>query len=241
MFLIGLEDGVFPHVRSLGDPDELEEERRLCYVGLTRAEERLYLCHAWSRMMFGSTDYRPPSRFLDEIPAELIMSIGDEERRGKGAGPPPRRGGRGRDRATSAPVVRSDAPRQRQPAGARGAEQLGLRIGDDVTHDKFGDGVIVDITGTGDKAEARVRFRDVGEKTLLLVVGAAHARLTSRLSRSSSSPASRGRRSPRRSPLTVWMLTGYCARSDAGDGARRRTPSGRASASACSPTVGSTL
>ena len=68
VFLIGLEDGVFPHVRSLGDPDELEEERRLCYVGLTRAEERLYLCHAWSRMMFGSTDYRPPSRFLDEIP-----------------------------------------------------------------------------------------------------------------------------------------------------------------------------
>ena len=71
VFLIGLEDGVFPHVRSLGDPDELEEERRLCYVGITRAEQRLYLCHAWSRMMFGSTDYRPPSRFLDEIPAEL--------------------------------------------------------------------------------------------------------------------------------------------------------------------------
>ena len=79
MFLIGLEDGVFPHVRSLGDPDELEEERRLCYVGLTRAEERLYLCHAWSRMMFGSTDYRPPSRFLDEIPAELIASSGDDK------------------------------------------------------------------------------------------------------------------------------------------------------------------
>ena len=68
VFLIGLEDGVFPHVRSLGDPDELEEERRLCYVGITRAEQRLYLWHAWSRMMFGSTDYRPPSRFLDEIP-----------------------------------------------------------------------------------------------------------------------------------------------------------------------------
>ena len=86
VFLIGLEDGVFPHVRSLGDPDELEEERRLCYVGITRAEQRLYLCHAWSRMMFGSTDYRPPSRFLDEIPAELMMVIGDEEKRGKGLG-----------------------------------------------------------------------------------------------------------------------------------------------------------
>ena len=68
VFLVGLEDGVFPHMRSLGDPDELEEERRLCYVGITRAEQRLYLCHAWSRMLFGTTDYRPPSRFLDEIP-----------------------------------------------------------------------------------------------------------------------------------------------------------------------------
>ena len=131
MFLIGLEDGVFPHVRSLGDPDELEEERRLCYVGITRAEERLYLCHAWSRMMFGSTDYRPPSRFLDEIPAELIMAIGDEERRGKGLG-------RHRDAVVAAAMRRQTAPASERPAsaspiGARGAEQIGLRVGDDVT------------------------------------------------------------------------------------------------------------
>ncbi|MDP9336079.1 MAG: ATP-binding domain-containing protein [Actinomycetota bacterium] len=169
VFLIGLEDGVFPHVRSLGDPDELEEERRLCYVGLTRAEERLYLCHAWSRMMFGTTDYRPPSRFLDEIPAELIASIGGDERSGRG-----RRGGGGaggggglgahREAVVAAAMRRDNEP----PPGARGAEQLGLRVGDDVHHDKFGDGVIVDITGIGDKAEARVRFRDAGEKTLLL-------------------------------------------------------------------------
>ena len=100
VFLIGLEDGVFPHVRSLGDPDELEEERRLCYVGITRAEQRLYLCNAWSRMMFGSTDYRPPSRFLDEIPAELMMVIGDEQRRGKGLFTASRRRGRGRGTAS---------------------------------------------------------------------------------------------------------------------------------------------
>ena len=68
VFLIGMEDGVFPHLRSLGEPDELEEERRLAYVGITRARERLYLSHAWSRTMFGSTQYNPPSRFLDEIP-----------------------------------------------------------------------------------------------------------------------------------------------------------------------------
>jgi DNA helicase-2/ATP-dependent DNA helicase PcrA len=168
VFLIGLEDGVFPHVRSLGDPDELEEERRLCYVGLTRAEERLYLCHAWSRMMFGTTDYRPPSRFLEEIPAELIASTGTDERpahgrRGGGGG---RGGGLGahREAVVAAAMRRDNEP----PSGARGAEQLGLRVGDDVHHDKFGDGVIVDITGLGDKAEARVRFRDIGEKTLLL-------------------------------------------------------------------------
>ena len=68
VFLIGMEDGVFPHLRSLGEPDELEEERRLAYVGITRARERLYLTHAWSRTLFGSTQYNPPSRFLDEIP-----------------------------------------------------------------------------------------------------------------------------------------------------------------------------
>jgi DNA helicase-2/ATP-dependent DNA helicase PcrA len=167
VFLIGLEDGVFPHVRSLGDPDELEEERRLCYVGITRAEQRLYLCHAWSRMMFGSTDYRPPSRFLDEIPAELMMLIGEEEKRGKGLG-------RHRDSVVAHAMRRqtpaaSERPAQQSAAGAHGAEQIGLRVGDDVSHERFGEGVIVDIEGSGDKAEAIVRFRDVGEKRLLLV------------------------------------------------------------------------
>jgi DNA helicase-2/ATP-dependent DNA helicase PcrA len=168
VFLIGLEDGVFPHVRSIGDPDELEEERRLCYVGITRAEQRLYLCHAWSRMMFGSTDYRPPSRFLDEIPAELVMAIGEEEKRGKGLG-------RHRDSVVAAAMRRQHAPADEQPAraepgGARGADQIGLRVGDDVSHERFGEGVILDIEGSGDKAEAIVRFRgDAGEKRLLLV------------------------------------------------------------------------
>ena len=132
VFLIGLEDGVFPHVRSLGDPDELEEERRLCYVGITRAEQRLYLCHAWSRMMFGSTDYRPPSRFLDEIPDELDRwRSASEERRGKGLG-------RHRDAVVAAAMRRQTAPVDERPSsaapvGARGADQIGLRVGDDVT------------------------------------------------------------------------------------------------------------
>ena len=75
VFLVGLEDGVFPHLRSIGEPDELEEERRLAYVGITRARERLYLSHAWARNIYGGTQYNPPSRFLDEIPEALVESV----------------------------------------------------------------------------------------------------------------------------------------------------------------------
>jgi len=162
VFLTGLEDGVFPHVRSLGDPDELEEERRLCYVGITRARERLYLCHAWSRTLFGATDYYPPSRFLDEIPEELIQAMGLERGRGIGAH---------REAVVSAALRRSDggglAPTA-GPVGARGAEQLGIKIGDDVGHETFGEGVVLDLIGQGDRTEAVIQFRDVGEKRLLL-------------------------------------------------------------------------
>ncbi|MEY2445195.1 MAG: ATP-dependent helicase UvrD/PcrA, partial [Ilumatobacteraceae bacterium] len=76
VFLVGMEEGVFPHNRALTEPVELEEERRLAYVGITRAQQRLFLAHAWSRQLFGSTSYNPPSRFIDEIPAELIDQIG---------------------------------------------------------------------------------------------------------------------------------------------------------------------
>ncbi len=79
VFLVGLEDGVFPHVRSLSDPEQLEEERRLCYVGFTRAQDRLYLTHADHRTLWGGTSYNPPSRFLDDLPAELV-----DERRSDG-------------------------------------------------------------------------------------------------------------------------------------------------------------
>ena len=178
VFLVGLDDGVFPHVRSLGDPDELEEERRLCYVGITRAEQRLYLCNAWSRTLFGATDFHPPSRFLDEIPESLYEVVGGESRSRGGLGT-------GRDALVKAALRRSggfgmatgggryDAPQPASVApvaaqGARGAEQMGLRVGDDVRHEKFGEGVILGMAGEGDKAEAKVRFRDAGEKTLLL-------------------------------------------------------------------------
>jgi len=168
VFMLGMEDGIFPHVRTLGDPDELEEERRLCYVGLTRARERLYLCHAWSRSLFGATDYNPPSRFLAEIPEELVRTLGEERTRGRGY--------RSHRESVVSAAVGGGSQRtvERRPEGpwvadgARGAEAAGIGVGDDVTHEKFGEGVVVDVIGSGDKAEAVVRFRDSGERRLLL-------------------------------------------------------------------------
>ncbi|NNE73399.1 MAG: DNA helicase PcrA [Acidimicrobiales bacterium] len=182
VFLIGLEDGVFPHMRSLGEPDELEEERRLAYVGITRAQERLHVSHAWSRMLHGTTQYNPPSRFLDEIPDGLI-----DEAEGSRSSRSGRRsstfgsggyesssysGGSGSGSSDSAWAAHREerveaALKPRGPVPS-GADQIGLRVGDDVRHQKWGEGVIIDISGTGDKAEARVRFPAVGEKHLLL-------------------------------------------------------------------------
>ncbi|MGH9009791.1 MAG: 3'-5' exonuclease, partial [Acidimicrobiia bacterium] len=156
VFMTGMEENVFPHVRSLGDPDQLDEERRLCYVGITRARERLYLCHAWCRNLFGSTQYNPASRFLAEIPEQLVQLTGRTH---------PARGA-ARERQLASGVVGSS--RRGPMTGAAGAEKLGLKVGDDVAHDKFGEGVIIGLEGEGDKAEALVRFRDAGEKRLLL-------------------------------------------------------------------------
>ena len=183
VFLIGLEDGVFPHLRSLGEPDELEEERRLCYVGITRSRERLYLTNAWSRTLWGSTQYYPPSRFLKEIPEELLrLAEGGrttrarerERQRGWGFGGGHGADGardeesinRGRDDIVDAAMRAGRNPNM--PARTTGAEQLALKVGDDVVHGKWGEGVIIDIIGSGEKAEAVVRFPSVGEKRLLL-------------------------------------------------------------------------
>ena len=155
VFLVGLEDGVFPHLRSIGEPDELEEERRLCYVGITRARERLYLTHAWCRTLWGSTQYNPPSRFLKEIPEHLVSLIESQ---------PSRTPGRGRESIVDA-AMRGGAA---SPAKTTGAENLGIAVGDAVVHGKWGEGVVLEVMGSGDKAEAVVRFPDVGEKRLLL-------------------------------------------------------------------------
>ena len=161
VFLIGLEDGVFPHLRSLGEPDELEEERRLCYVGITRARERLYLSHVWSRSLFGSTQYNQPSRFLKEIPEQLTELVEGSRNRSRSA----TGGSWGRERIVE---QASRPPSATRPVRSTGAERLGIRVGDDVVHGKFGEGVVLEMIGAGDSAEVIVRFPSVGEKRLLL-------------------------------------------------------------------------
>ncbi len=146
VFLTGLEEGIFPHMRTLAEPLELEEERRLCYVGVTRARERLYLSHAWRRTLWGSTSHNIPSRFLAEVPAELIHDVGVM--------------GSGR----ASPGL-PNAPRRRQGTGA---ETLGLVAGDLVVHDRWGEGTVLSASGEGDGAQAEVRFASVGHKKLLL-------------------------------------------------------------------------
>ena len=189
VFLLGMEEGVFPHTRALTEPTELEEERRLAYVGITRAQRRLHLTHAWSRSLFGNTQYNPPSRFLEEIPSELVQAKGNATGRSSYG----RQSYRDRDRshAEPAPYRRrsplssfdpdedaAEAHRERvveaalragrdRPAPS-GAESIGLRTGDDVEHPTFGEGVIVEIRGEGDRAEATIRFREVGTKHLSL-------------------------------------------------------------------------
>ncbi|UDY37988.1 DNA helicase PcrA [Dermatobacter hominis] len=167
VFLIGMEEGVFPHMRSLTEPAELEEERRLAYVGITRARERLFLSYAWCRTLHGSTQYNPPSRFLDEVPSELVVEA--EASRSKRSRSSHRSGGwestswapSGRERQ----MERSTRP---APPTQSGAHTLDIRVGDDVVHTKWGEGVVLHMEGQGEKTEAVVRFPDVGEKRLLL-------------------------------------------------------------------------
>ena len=170
VYMIGLEDGVFPHIRSLGEPHELEEERRLAYVGITRAMRRLTLVHAWSRLLYGSRQYNPPSRFLKEIPAELVQTQdGARMLRSRYRSRSDTERTLDRRSANRDEIVDRAVESGRRPAPSpSGAEGLGLRVGDDVRHAKWGEGVIVDITGSGDDAEASVRFPGEGEKRLLL-------------------------------------------------------------------------
>ncbi|WP_313406004.1 DNA helicase PcrA [Aeromicrobium sp.] len=155
VFLTGLEDGVFPHLRSLGDPAELQEERRLAYVGITRARERLYLTRATVRSAWGAPSYNPASRFLDEIPATLV----DWRRE---ASAPTQWAPR-----TPAASFKSSTVAARSKKRST-AEIVSLSPGDRVTHDSFGLGTVVTLEGSGDKSVASVDFGSAGVKRLLL-------------------------------------------------------------------------
>ena len=154
VFLTGMEDGGFPHQRSFGDAKEMEEERRLAYVGITRARERLYLTRAIVRMMWGSPIYGPQSRFIDEIPEEQVSWL------------------RGAPSSAPVPITRSALPSASSFMKSQhrsGGTVIELAVGDRVNHDKFGLGTVVAVNGSGDRADATIDFgAGVGEKRLLL-------------------------------------------------------------------------
>ena len=149
VFLTGMEEGIFPHSRTLGDPEELQEERRLAYVGLTRARANLFITRAEYRSSWGSPSYNPASRFLSEIPDEVIEWNQVQEKTA----------------AIKTSIRRSFAPPK--PTG-KVSSAMNLEVGERVSHDTFGLGTVVAVTGQGDRAEATINFGSFGEKRLLL-------------------------------------------------------------------------
>jgi DNA helicase-2/ATP-dependent DNA helicase PcrA len=164
----GLEETVFPHRRALADDAELEEERRLFYVGVTRAMRHLVLTHAWSRTMWGQRVEAIPSRFLQEVPSELITDLTSTQ--------PTRRSSFSLDddgfvgRSTSFTEGRAFGTGAAPPARSTGAELLGLNIGDRVIHDRFGPGVVTRVEGEGPHSRATVNFAEHGTKHLVLAM-----------------------------------------------------------------------
>ena len=152
VFLTGMEDGIFPHSRTLGEKDEVEEERRLAFVGLTRARKHLYISRAEYRSTWGAPNYNPPSRFLDEIPEDVIQW-------------------RNESSATVSPsLLKRPRVATAPPPRATGKKStaIELNVGERVSHDTFGLGTVVAVAGEGDKAEATIKFGQYGEKRLLL-------------------------------------------------------------------------
>ena len=160
VFLTGLEDGVFPHMRSLTEPKELEEERRLAYVGITRAQRRLYFTRSMQRSTWGAPSYNPASRFLDEVPDNLI----DWKRAAPQRFMPT---GGGRSYAGASPATLPGVAAK--PTGVGNRPIPSLKPGDRVSHDSFGLGTVVSTSGLGDNAQAKVDFGStVGAKTFVL-------------------------------------------------------------------------
>jgi DNA helicase-2/ATP-dependent DNA helicase PcrA len=157
VFIVGMEEGILPHKRSYDDPAQMEEERRLCYVGITRCKERLYLLRAFRRHYMGMSNHNPASRFLKDIPAELVVTLEPARTRGEGTGK--RELGTGGPRGILVPSSKSPVPQA----------EAAFAAGDRVRHSKFGEGVVVSCGIKGSDQEVTVVFKgEAGIKKLLL-------------------------------------------------------------------------
>lgn len=195
VYVVGMEEGIFPGNRAVGDEEELEEERRLCYVAMTRAKEKLTLTNARQRMLFGRTTPNAPSRFLNEIPAENVnwLSKPSAEPRsrydedyadgygsfGRSSGFGSGYGSRGGSVTTgfSGTVARPTHPKTAVSAAAKpaaGKPTLQLSAGDQVNHKTFGDGMVISVTPMGGDALIEVAFEQVGTKKLMLKTAGVH-------------------------------------------------------------------
>ncbi len=153
VFVVGMEENIFPHARSIGDEEEMEEERRLAYVAITRAEQKLYMSSASSRMLYGRYSYNNPSRFLAEISDDIIDTVS-----GSGGFS---FGGSARMEAPRRPAVKKPVYE------TTGGEKLGWKAGDKAKHKKWGTGMVVSVKGSADDVELDIAFPDVGIKRLL--------------------------------------------------------------------------
>ncbi|SHJ99062.1 DNA helicase PcrA [Paramaledivibacter caminithermalis] len=165
VFMVGMEDGVFPGSRSMVDDEELEEERRLCYVGITRAKEELYLTHASMRTLYGRTNVNPVSRFIDDIPQELLDIegiLGSRSESGLDVN--------NLNSFANSHMISLRKPKEQkiQKKPASNVSSSEIKPGTKVQHKKFGTGTIISIDGTGDKAELTIAFDQQGIKKLML-------------------------------------------------------------------------
>ncbi len=164
VFMTGLEEGLFPHVHALGEETELEEERRLCYVGITRAQKMLYLSWAIRRFIYGNSEYKEPSRFLQEIPQEYLCPVVP----GGSAGAVDQQGDAGSESQAKEGALAESAAGTKEAAAVSTVGQYAFQVGDKVEHKKFGRGVVMETkTGPGGDLEVYVSFETAGFKHLM--------------------------------------------------------------------------
>jgi DNA helicase-2/ATP-dependent DNA helicase PcrA len=156
VFLVGMEEGIFPMSRAVNNDRELEEERRLCYVGITRAEERLFISHAMIRTLYGRTNYNPMSRFIQEIADDLISIDRKEAKRKE------------REALAPAPGIYRGVSLGDSPKPVNSENSGEIKPGSKVKHDKFGIGTVITVKGSGEKAELTIAFDSTGIKKLAL-------------------------------------------------------------------------